>query len=1506
MAENKSQAQHLTSLDFDISGLIESLRQADEQTQKYALEIGKNFYNNFQKGASEGQSTRNITTPKFVDEDSIESATQQVAKLETEYGKLAKTVENYNSSGKLIGGKNTFIDSSGIETVVKYNEKLEEVGQTMTANYAKAEKVAEAQLKKEQALRDNFYKKNMTQIDAEIAERERQAKVFSSQIQEQMTLRVKEEAEAQKVVSQIERMVEKQKQFNNLVSQQKTSSKNKEIISQSNQYISDLEKLKEEISSTGKVTQEQKNQIASYGDSIKQLSGDYQEAGTKGESFLQKISDKAKWLGAFYVVNELKNGLLQIVDVIKTTEDAVIDLQRVLNDDSISQSRITDELYDIAYEYGRTFEEAAEVAQQFVQAGYNWTDAVETTRGTMLALNTAELDVTQSTEGLIAVMAQWNLDAEDYADVIDKINITADNFAVTSEKIVTALQRSSSSAKNANISLEETIGIITALAEATGRSGENIGTALNSLIIYTSKSSALETFAENGSEAMKKVVDDYNKGAASIYDVWVQLSDELSNLSAAQQAALFNSEEYAAFADELESQAEEFTSQVKEIYGAAGTYRQNYFIALLNDMAKAYEAIKGMADAEGYSLTENEKYMQGLTANWNQLKATLAELAVQLGEAGLLDTLKVLTEIGVGITKLTKSLGGIITPLSAIAGIIITIKAQKMASAITEFGTSIKNTIASAKNFVTTLTSIATAENKVAAANQLLQSSFGWIGIALTAFSALYAAISGVNNAIEAQKQAARESAATNLENAKSLEELKTRYVEIVNYTGDAAEKTQQLADFKKELITQYGLEREAVEKLNGARADEIDFLNQEIKASIDNAWIKIQNQYKKAVDAIESASTKLDLSYLFSIDENSLSLLSEYFDIVKTSEGKILSVDFRTEDLYEQRDLLASILANNELNERVATALRNEYSRITSEIEKWDDVYQQGVDIATSLFFSQEKTLDLIEKINEAETESEQKEFYDQLIASVEDTNFGLQAQESIIETINAMFPQYQENAEEALETTADTASISQEEIDALKESYEELSDVVSSFQSAYDAVNSALEEYNENGYLSVDTISQLLGLGSEYLSMLNFTADGISLNEGATRNLLSAQADNINAMIQQAATAELLQIAQKYLSGAADDTASSASNATSAAQGYTSQLSSLAEQAIGTTMSINAMNQEIANIFGGTVTGANLRNMQQEMRNVLNTYSNFANSIGNLSANTQAWSNNAANSVSGAASKATNAVKEQLEAQKEAVKDRYDAEIQALKDVEEENDRIRKEEEYYRNRQEALADIEKAATRSGVEYREQEDEARQKLEELDREWQQTVEDWSIEDKIEELEALRDAEIAALDAQIDALEKSSSAVGSGMVNSASKASDSMLQIYQNDFLDKAEEETEKTSNDIGLIFSESFSRYDDDIINHSKNLAGNIRRIYENEFFLRIRQSYLQMFSELSQIQIISPKYPNLGKGEVAFRSPFISNSYTRNTNNNTNVFANVNNASSADSLINRIFKMP
>ena len=403
------------------------------------------------------------------------------------------------------------------------------------------------------------------------------------------------------------------------------------------------------------------------GKGFKQSGDEAQTFGEKIKDAFSKLADRAKLMMSYQLIGLIQRALGQVVSTIQTTEDAVVDLQRVLNED-VSNTKIAKQLYEIADEFGQTFENVQEVAIKFAQTGKSWQETIDATRATMLGLNTAELEVSTATEGLIATMSQFNIDASELESVIDKINITADNFPVTSEKIVAALQRAGGTASTFNMSLEETIATITALSEATGRSGENIGTALNSLIIYTSKADNLELFSTL-SDDMDKVVQKYQSGAASILQVWSQLGDEVQELTSAQADALFNAMAYEEFAEQFEAEASEYAEAIQEIYGTAGTYRRNYLTALLQDIEEVDRVMDNMAGSEAYSLSENEKYMNTLTAQWNQLVISAQELSVQLGEAGLLDFIKTVVQLTTETLKLSKAFGG----LGSVAGVVSSI-----------------------------------------------------------------------------------------------------------------------------------------------------------------------------------------------------------------------------------------------------------------------------------------------------------------------------------------------------------------------------------------------------------------------------------------------------------------------------------------------------------------------------------------------------------------------------------------------------------------------------------------------------------------------------------------------------------------------------------------------------------------------------------------------------------------------------------------------------------------
>lgn len=402
-----------------------------------------------------------------------------------------------------------------------------------------------------------------------------------------------------------------------------------------------------------------------------QLNKENQESNKEGQqSILSMAEGFLKWqISATLVMkplNLIKDAISSINEVLIKTEDTVIDIKRVLGED-IENNVISDKLYEIAINYGQTFENVSEVATNFARAGMDWNDTVKATEAAILALNVAELDAAQASDGLIAVMSQFHYKAEDLTLVIDMLNKTADNFPVTTEKLLLALQRTGSSADNANLSLQETIGLITALSKATGRSGENLGTAVNSLIQYSSKSSSLDIFASLSDET-SKIVADYRKGGATILDVWQEVSKVIKNANEEQAAILnnlANQEDIQNLSSELQDELGDIFETTQDVYGTANTFRKNYFIALLDNMDTVNGAIEIASDAAGYSQKENEQYMDTYTAKVTALKSQWEAFAND--EHGFLAVRKGLVDIASTILTLIKYTGGLRTVLIAAA-----------------------------------------------------------------------------------------------------------------------------------------------------------------------------------------------------------------------------------------------------------------------------------------------------------------------------------------------------------------------------------------------------------------------------------------------------------------------------------------------------------------------------------------------------------------------------------------------------------------------------------------------------------------------------------------------------------------------------------------------------------------------------------------------------------------------------------------------------------------------
>lgn len=433
----------------------------------------------------------------------------------------------------------------------------------------------------------------------------------------------------------------------------------------------------EEVKALNPASAEYAKESKNLDNTLKRLQADFAETKTKAKNFHGSFKDIVGGFmkfqaAAMFVMKPLQlisQGFEDLNETLVETEKRVVALRRVAGDAANAT-----ELYDLAQRYGQSFENVSEVVESFAKSGYDWAESIKAAEAALIAMNVAELDAQQSSEGLIAIMKQYHYEIEDLNYIIGVLNKTSDTAAVTTEELLIALQKTGSTAKNANISFEETVGLITALSEGTAASGQNIGNALRSLIVFTSDNKALDTFA-GLSSGMEETVKNYRAGRASILDIWQGLGGELQGMNSQKGTLedLFGGAELSA---DIEAQLTQITDSFAEIYGTAGNYRQNYFIALLDNIKEVTDVTENLGDVTSYSQKENEKALETYEKKVASLKAQWEELAND--EQGFLAFKKGLVDVASGMLEMVEAAGGLRTVLIAVAGIMVTAFSPKV------------------------------------------------------------------------------------------------------------------------------------------------------------------------------------------------------------------------------------------------------------------------------------------------------------------------------------------------------------------------------------------------------------------------------------------------------------------------------------------------------------------------------------------------------------------------------------------------------------------------------------------------------------------------------------------------------------------------------------------------------------------------------------------------------------------------------------------------------------
>lgn len=844
-----------------------------------------------------------------------------------------------------------------------------------------------------------------------------------------------------------------------------------------------------------------------------------EEAGEKtgflGGSLGDTIAKFAKAEVAFLAVrtplNLIKNALSEVDDVLINTENAVIELQRVL-DETIPAEELSGRMYALAQQYGQTFENVSTLATNFARSGRSWEESMQATEAALLAMNVAELNASQASEGLLSIMQQFKMDASEMVTVVDKLNKTADKNPVTTQKLLEAIKRAGSAAKNANISFDETLALITSISEATNRSGQNIGTAINSLIQYSQKKiNAFASLSQESAEAVEK----FKLGLISITDVWRQVAIDIHNDKESRDNIItaLGTDDLEELTSSLHDELGDLVEEINGVYDVANTYRKNYFVALLDNMydsedgvSRFSKVLEDLQNVQNYSNEENDKYLDTYVAKLNTLKAKWQDLAND--EQGILGLKKSLVEIGVFLVDFVEDSGGIVNSLEMIAsvagGIAIILNAEKLASGWMSLSATIQ--------------ALPELLNGTASAAMTTQAAFGWIGIAVAALGILNGALeSAKKHQAEVREETIKHWQETQTQSQK-LSELYDRYVDLNTPSEEQRKIESEINELLGEKKILLGDVTAGTQDYKDAVEDLIASLKEQNRVeAIATQTAALDEFVQKARDAAEeigsseAAKRGLLSSILYGIGKNTLGKVLPASDLAIKDMNDALEYFETVKKKLEQAeaDLVEAYESGNQKQITSAreyyTSVYTVYTELSEALEEYQTIYSET---QKTILEGTKRTGDEVDTILH-KSSAELEAMAESLGVTVEElqnhrdkADLAAEAQERLT--------QETEDFGDALKTVNKDL---EKEVDIIAE----LNTQIDEAQSIVKTLNDAIAEYNEYGSLSIDTLQKLLELDPVYLQYITDEEGQLRLNEDAVKDLVAAKEELVDQLIAE-----------------------------------------------------------------------------------------------------------------------------------------------------------------------------------------------------------------------------------------------------------------------------------------------------------------------------------------------------------------------------------------------------
>lgn len=408
------------------------------------------------------------------------------------------------------------------------------------------------------------------------------------------------------------------------------------------------------------------------------LQSQIREAGQEGRSFLDVLKDKAFYgfvgqLGTYFGFNDFVRYIGEGVNTIRELDTAMTEMRKVSDESVASLKNYQKATFDVADAVGTTAIQIQNSTADWMRLGLSLDDAKEAAKDANILLNVSEFDnIEDATKSLVS-MSQAYKDL-DKLTIVDKLNEVGNNYAISTDELASALQRSSATLSLMGNTIDEAAALVTT-ANATIQDADSVAAGLRTIslrLVGTSEAEEelsamneeVDAFVKATNSKKQQIIKDYTAVASNQYKGF-DILDDNGNYKNTYEILLGIAKVYK----EIQEQDKKLGTNhaMALIEELAGKNRSNIASAILQDPKQLEEVLKSSQEANGSAIEELNKQLESVDGRIQKLTNRCQEFWATVIDTDTVKTgISLLTDLVSGATALVDKLGTLPTALGAL------------------------------------------------------------------------------------------------------------------------------------------------------------------------------------------------------------------------------------------------------------------------------------------------------------------------------------------------------------------------------------------------------------------------------------------------------------------------------------------------------------------------------------------------------------------------------------------------------------------------------------------------------------------------------------------------------------------------------------------------------------------------------------------------------------------------------------------------------------------------